>query len=92
MAPGYSWDNKKAGHTECDSFGSPAVFFKTRCFPHPFEPELRVGFIGNGFISLLILLITPDNLPVKLLLRLTDNLNLFLYSYLGRKVTTEFER
>jgi len=28
--------NKKAVHTEGDSFGSPAVFFKTRCFPHPY--------------------------------------------------------
>jgi len=35
MVFGYSRSDKNAGHTEGDSFGSPAVFFKTRCFPHP---------------------------------------------------------
>jgi hypothetical protein len=35
MALVYSQSNKKAGQSEGDSFGSPAVLFKTRCFPHP---------------------------------------------------------
>jgi hypothetical protein len=36
MALAFCLSNKKAGHTDGDSFGSPAVFFKTRCFPHPY--------------------------------------------------------
>jgi hypothetical protein len=45
--------NKKAGHTEDVSFGSPAASPETRCFPSSSREE--VGFIGMMVSSLLLI-------------------------------------
>lgn len=67
MALGYSKSNKKTGHTEAIPSAARLSLSRPVAF-HTLFALSRVGFIGNGVIHLLVILITPDNNDVKLLL------------------------
>ncbi len=58
-----SAQNKKADPAKGFSFGSSAIFLKTRRFPTPSHE--RIGFVGNKFSNLIIIKLL-NLFPVKI--------------------------